>query len=232
MALAWPAVLKPSSTRFRLMNGSVSGGPAADGSEQIIAGVKHHWLFKGTFPLHGRADRILAMESLLTAMDGRANAVLVPAFTGWLQSWPTDAQDRILTPGFVKRFQKHLRGTAYEQSEVPVASEIIAIANESSTGAGSVTLEILISQGGDPLPGQLFGIGEYLYRILEVVAHVTAGVYTLTFRPRLRATVLVTTPVLFTRPVCRMKALSDDLGPDQLEAMRFGELTLEMREDH
>lgn len=207
------------SPQFMLQNPSRSGGIALNGQEQTVSSGAERW--RATIPLFvtGRAA-LLEFHAFIASMLGQAGEVLVPTFSGRFANWPLETFNgeltgRVLHPGITRR--KSLDGTIYEDPEVPSTSAITATAGAASLGATSIV--ITVSQGQAMQPGQLFGIGQRLYRALTV-----SGA-TVTFRPKLRVAVTSGTAVLLTRPLCLMKFASDDEGAD-LDHLFGGPVTL------
>lgn len=229
MSIAWPSLSLPQlPPRFVLQNPTRSGGAALNGMEQTIASGAERWRALGTFKVFGKAA-MLEFEAFLTAMLGRAGEVEVPTFCGRLANWPLEthlgqATGRVLHPGITRN--KALDGTAYEDPEIPAASEIIA-QTAAAAALGATTITIHISQGSPLNAGQLFGIGDRLYRSISVTP--SASNVIVTFRPKLRAAVAGATSIKLTRPVCLMKFASDDEGRD-LDTLRGGVVSLEFIE--
>lgn len=218
MAANWPTFLRPTRPliRFILQNPSRSGGVALNGMEQTVSSGAERWRASGAFLCYGK-DAVLQFERFLTEMLGRSGEVNVPTFSGYHANWPneyvggdvTKPTGRVLHPGITRR--KSLDGTAFEDPEVPTASEIIATAGSASLAATSIV--ITVTQGRAIRIGQLFGIGSRLYRAYAVTTPV-AGAQTVDFRPKLRIAVTAGATVRFSRPVCVMKFASDDEGSE------------------
>lgn len=226
MPEAW-TLPKPISGGFRLENPSRSGGAAFNGAEQNVFSLAMRWRAKWTIPIRTNAE-VLAARALSAKLQGKAGVLLVPFFDGKRVSWPIDEWGRLLNPAQTRRRQ--LDGTAYEDPEVPDDSEIEAnvIGN---TAIRATSIEVEISQGGVPLPGQYFGLrGERGYLIKSVTPLLSPPGYTLTFVPPLRDDADDADSVNFTRPVCMMNQVSDDQGIAELEQLRFATLDLEFVE--
>lgn len=226
MAATWPSLLRPTRPliRFMIQNPSRSGGVSLNGMEQTVASGAERWQAQGSFLCLGKAA-ILDFERFLVEMSGRGNEVAVPTYSGRQANWPLQYHNgaptgRVLHPGNTRN--KALNGTAYADAEIPSASEIVATAGAASLNATSIV--ITVTQGRAIAAGQLFGIGQRLYRAMTVTAPV-AGAQTVTFRPKLRAAVSGGATVLFTRPVCLMKFASDDQG-QELDILSGGPVTL------
>lgn len=223
---AWPPSLRPSSSGYWIENAARGGGPAANGGEQFVTSIAHRFRFRGTFGIR-RWDQALAAQAFFTALDGMANVTLVPAFQGRYANWPRDPRTSVLlSPCRTRR--RSLDGTIYQDPDVPPASRILATCAAAAVGATSIA--ITVTQGEPLRPGQLFGIGERLYRIGRITA--TAGAtQTVDFRPRLREAAADGRIVLLDRPVCRMRQAQPDQCPQDLDAAGHSDLTLEFIED-
>lgn len=220
MAEAWPIILLPSRVGFILDNPSRGGGPSIDGREQTVASLAMRWRASVSIPIRTDAQ-VLAARALFAKLQGRANAVAVPAFDGRRAPWPLD-------PTFgVKITPARAGGTGYP--DVPAAAAINAVV-EGDTAAGSTSIQVQVSQGGVPQAGQYFGVGERLH-IITGVTDETGGQYQLAFLPPLRAQASNGATVIFAHPVCTMKQASDAQGLPPLDMLRFGDMTLEFVED-
>lgn len=216
---------------FWLENLSVSGGVALNGEEQNVFGENMRWRARGGFSFRTK-DQILRGRALFDKLQGRAGTILVPTFDGKRVSWPVQeiaagSTGVILHPGVTR--DRSLDGTAYADPEVPAASEVSATV-QSDIALRATTGAINVSQGGPLLPGQYFGIGNFLYRIKGVTGPV-GNVYGVSFLPPAREAHVATTVVKITRPVCEMRQASDDQGMKELQSMRFSDLTLEFVEN-
>lgn len=225
MAVTFPSLAKPvEPPRFVLQNPSRSGGVALNGMEQTVTSGAERWRASGSFMVMEK-EAILQFDAFLTAMLGRAGEVELPTFSGRSANWPIEEYNgrptgRVLHPGITRR--PELNGTAYEDPEVPASSEIIA-QTVGSAALGATSLTMQITQGSPFMPGQMFGIGQRLYRALAVTL---SGNFTgVAFRPKLRAAVPAATLVRLSRPVCLMKFASDDEGSD-LDTLFGGPVTL------
>lgn len=229
MAETW-GFPNPISFGFWLENPSRSGGVSLNGVEQNVVSLAMRWRARGRFRFRTKTE-ILAARALFTKLQGKAGTILVPFFDGKRVSWPIQeatqgTTDVVLTPGRTRN--KRLDGTPYEDPEVPSASEINATV-VGSAPIRSVQMDIAITQGGDPLAGQYFGIGNHGYVIHEVLPTSGDG-FALYFLPPLREAVTNGMTVKFTRPVVEMRQMTDDQGIQELEAMRFAEITLDFIE--
>lgn len=227
--LVFPPDLRLVKAGFHLVNSGRSGGPAWDGSEQIVQSLAAHWYFKGAIIIRS-AEEELAARAFFTALDGRANPFLMPAGVHRLVNWPVDAQGRSLSPDFVKRYQTHLRDTAYEQPDVPSTSDVLATLN-AAAAAGATQLAINKTQGAAFRAGQDISLGERMYRFFEIVS-VVGNVTTVKIRPRLREAASSGASVEVTDPVCRMRAASDVSGPQEFDILGMTEFAFEAREDY
>lgn len=221
---AWPAILKPRDLGWGQDTPSRTGGQSTVGSEQTVVSGSGRWTATVTLALRND-DQVLAARGLLWQLEGTANDVLVPAFDARRASWPTDAQGRVLHPGFTRR--PPIDGTAYEDPAIPAASAILVTVN-SSAARRARSMTMLVGQGGAPRVGQHFGIGQRLYGITSVA--MAGSVATVGFWPELRAAAVPGTDILFTRPVCRMRLADPDDGRLVLKHLRTGPLTLDFIE--
>jgi hypothetical protein len=186
--IAWPSVLKPQDFGYFPINPDISGGVAPDGSEQVVASPGPRWGASMTLPVTNK-DKVLAVRSLRTRLKGRAVPVQLPNFDGKRLSWPEQTFNGnltgvILTPGVTRN--KALDGTAYEDPEIPTASEIVAVTIVPAA-LRATSIAVTVSPGGELIAGQQFGIGERLYEIGSLTIDASGGGitnYTLTFQPR------------------------------------------------
>lgn len=222
--IAWDLPV-PVSGGFRLENLSRSGGVALNGFEQNIFSLSMRWRARWTVQIRTR-EEILAARAMFAKLMGKAQVILVPFFDGKRVSWPVDRWGRTLNPKRTRR--RELDGTIYQDPAIPTESEIVSVVvNEAA--ARSVTIDVEVTQGGPPLPGQHFGIDDRGY-IIRDVHHLSSDLYNLEFFPPLRAVAGIGDGVKFTDPVCAMNQVSDDQGILELDTLRFTTLSLEFVE--
>lgn len=230
----WPPLLRPTDFGYHPVNFDVSGGAAPDGSEQIVASPSPSWRASMTLSVQ-RKEEVLALRALRTQTKGRAIPVLLPNFDGQRLSWPPQMFNGaptgiVLSPDAAR--DPRLDGTAYADPEIPDESEIVAKL-DADAALRATTIAIVVSQGGEILPGQQFGIAQRLHELGTVVTGDTDGDgthYTVTFQPPLRAAASDGDDVLFTRPLCLMRCLNLNDEMKKLELLRFATLNLEFAE--
>lgn len=230
----WPSILRPQDFGYYPVNFDVSGGAAADGSEQVVASAGPSWRASMTLPVMSDPE-VLALRALRTKTKGRAIPVRLPNFDGRRLSWPQqfvdgDATGLILYPGVTRN--KALDGTIYEDPEIPDESEIVATVDDPAA-IGATTIAVGVSQGSALVAGQQFGIGGRLYEIGSLTLDLSEGEvahYTINFSPPLRLAAEADDVVKFTRPFCLMRIVNLNEEMKKLEFMRFATLNLEFQE--
>jgi hypothetical protein len=116
-----------------------------------------------------------------------------------------------------------------KRANIPSGGGAISAVLDVDAALRDTQVAIDMSAGSAIQAGQLFGIGNRLYGITNVVS-VVGSVTTVDIRPSLRADAADGDSVEFLHPVCTMKLVSDDQGVMELDLLRFGDLTLEFAE--
>lgn len=229
----WPTILKPTDFGYSLVDVDVSGGQAIGSGEQFIASAGPRWSASMTLAIRND-EQALALRALSVQLKGRAVPVKLPNFDGRRLSWPpyltSDGKPTgvLLHPGNTRN--PILDDTVYEDPPIPASSEIIAAVNVNAA-LRATSVAIKVTQGGDIVPGQQFGIGDCLYEIGTVLATIgPPPVYTCTILPPLRAAAASLTPVKFTRPYALMRCMNLAEEFRRLDLLRFANLTLEFAE--
>jgi len=229
--VAWPANLKPSEFGFSYIEFDRSGGAGIGGGEQWVFSPGARWTASMKLPIRNHAG-LLAVRALRSALQGKANAAILPNFDGLHLSWPIEAgTGRVLTPKVAHQLAGTygLEGTPYAGPEIPNAARILATV-QTSAAVGATQLQINMTQGGPILAGQQFGLSsQRLYEIASVDS-VVGAVTTVTFKPRLRAAAAATQVVQFTRAYCLMRCMNLDEQTRRFDALRFATLELEFVE--
>ena len=234
VAFNWPVILKPSDFGYSYISSDTSGGASLGGNEQFVSSPGQRWAASMTLPIVDNAG-VLALRTLRTQLQGRANWVLLPNFDGLRLSWPIEATTgRRITPKVGRQIEGTygLEGTGFGQLGIPLASEIQADLG-AAVEVGDTTALISVSQGGAPKPGQQFGLASRLYELASVAVDEVREegvIYAVEFRPRIRVAKPLNEPVLFTRPVCVMRCLNLDDQTKKFDRLRFAELDLEFIE--
>jgi hypothetical protein len=78
MALAWPTILNPTMTMFRIDPRTVHGGVTFTGAEQVIGPTPGIWRAQLSGIACNTPARVRAFRALISGLDGRLGTVLVP----------------------------------------------------------------------------------------------------------------------------------------------------------
>lgn len=210
------------------------------GQEQIVASGFEAWRAKITVGIR-RPEQRLNFRAMMAQSRGRVGTWSVPVCAGFQIIDPLTSGD--FSSDFSSDFSHGAEG-AHEVRIVEINPIQRATFGDASTFSDAAVFETKLVMGtmaadffkGDtaisvrsplyqPLAGQYFSIGDYLYLITSGVS--TGGVnYWLTFAPPLRGYAKNETAVDFSRPSCLMRLASDDEGQLELESLRFADVSL------
>jgi hypothetical protein len=226
--IAWPALLKPNNGGFAQMVRSLSGGPSLSGFEQVVPQMTDRWQARYQVPVRSR-DQMLAMRTMLATLRGRAGTIALPLNENRFAPWRTDQYGRRFTPKYVRT--RPLDGSPYaDPANINDTLITATVINAASWTASTLNLRITV--GDPPRPGNRFSIKARLYEIGTVTA-LGGTDYTVTVWPWLRFAVAAGAVADFTTPVCEMRLMTDDQGQDamqSLEVMKYASPVLQFEE--
>lgn len=218
------AVHIPGALRFRQLSfhpdvPSRSGGMSATGFEQVTVSGAGRWRATGSIWLTRETD-ILAYQSLITQLEGRAGTAVVPAPIGYR---PKDVNQRWLSACATSSFSD---GSSFFDESEFAQSDITHATLAAGASLGATQISLTLVDGLGPQPGHYFGIGQRLYRAGTVWRETEASPTQVRFWPPLREAATTGDRVILDRPVCLMRLVDDASGEPSLDMGKFGEPTL------
>ena len=210
--IVWPkTLLVPASVKLSLQSSSRGGGQTIGGNEQVATspGSQRWAVTFGGLAIRTR-DQVLAWRAIEAQADGRANAIMVPAY-----DW---SRGPLKSP-----FVDSLAFGA-----APFVPAVSAIVTAADAAVNDTSLSVTWT-GPAPLPGQHFAVGYSLYRV-RTISSSAAGAGTLTLRPWLRGGIPSGTPLNFDDPVCLVRLAKDDGLALDLNLWRFGSASVDFVE--
>lgn len=229
----WPASLKRRSELWKLDAMSRSGGVSLSGLEQIVATPAGRWRAQLTVPIR-RPEQIRDARWLVTALDGRANAVQIGPCDIRQLPWPVDAAGNRIDPARVvpdSRFTADQFGAGLGNM---IAAQIVGAPVAGATSIRIRRFDIFDDRGVRfrmpfPLAGHYLGIFGRLYMVIGGAAlDDDEAIYQI--RPRLRISLPVDRAVVTAAARVPMRLADDSSGDLSLDLARFGTLTLDLVE--
>jgi hypothetical protein len=213
----WPANLRPQSILFEQDIPSSSGGVSQSGEEDIVVSSSGRWRARATFKLVHDAGgkRVLSARAIKAYMKGRSNPVLLGPYDDCLSPGALDGGYANGTVGGIS----HGDGTSFGDGTRYVQGRTFAALTLAASLYAS-SIEITMTAGLQPQPGQYFGIGEQeLYWIASAAFAGDPNRWTLGIWPTLRNDHALGVEANFDNPTCRMRLASDNSG--ELEFRRL-----------
>lgn len=203
MTLRWPLdILPPREIVADIAPRSMAAPAAVSGVQQVVASDAGLWkvAFGGIPVVNGNA--VLTWRAIAATLEGRIQPILVP-LSHWYQPEPPNAEALGLwEPVGHSDNTRFTDGTGYRGSVNDVRL-LSAVASRAVSAMFNV-----YAAGAKMQPGQIFSLGERLYR-LRTVTWTSATVAAVTFRPPAREAAVAGQRVELDDPVCRMRLASD-----------------------
>lgn len=220
----WPPQLTPVAVRLPVLERlQASAGVSIAGIERLVANDSGRWQYGLRVPLRSAAA-IMAWRALLAQTEGRMNPIRMPIFDC---RWDAVASAglgplRAATPQvFHDDGASHSDGSGYATSW---AEGLLTAA----AAQGATSLSLTLPSGIEPLPGHHFSIADRLYQVSRAV--LAAGVWSVTFLPRLRLAAEAGAAVQFDGMTCLMRFASDAQLQLEADLLAFGDLDLTLVE--
>ncbi|NNM75071.1 hypothetical protein [Enterovirga aerilata] len=226
----WPDTLTIiKATRPNRRNPARSGGADQTGSQQFVfapgGGV---WTWSLTVAVRTRDD-VLDLGAFVEGMDGQAGTAMVPIYDGKRSPWNIDP----LTGGAITP-AKHAASIADDPAFAtnPITTGLLDFRLGAPAGLNATRVTIARYRGGLIRPGMFFSVGSELKVItaLNVPDSGASSSRIATIRPWLRAARSAGAALEFGRPVSLARFASDDTGRQDLDLLRFGQVTLDFVE--
>lgn len=160
----WPQTLPPSEVMFHPTAASRSGGRTIVGTEQVVQAGAGYWTATVKFDVYrkpgmvGGANKEVAYRAMLGYLQGRANPILIGPST--LRTSPALVAGQPLFP----RYVPHSDGSTFSDgSQYRMSLTPAKMSGNAPTGA--TVLNLSMSAGHQPQPGQYFSVVDRLYLI-------------------------------------------------------------------
>ena len=219
MTIRWPRhQLPPQQPVFHLRGMNISG-PIADGAADVIAGDNGYWVATYGSVVVTTRERVMTFNAIASMLEGRLYPILVP---------------------YCRAFQPVDATATYEP--LPHDDDTLFSDETGYVGSGTdvrmtadrperaVTGSVTIAYGDTIQPGQVFSLGERMYRLKSVI-YTSPTTANIKWQPTLRDAVAAGAELDFTDPVCRMRLASDDEMMLSLDMNRRGFPTVNFVED-
>lgn len=220
MRALFPHAARLRQSHPRLVGMSLETAQGLSGAETVVPTLRGRWEIDCTFVVRGEAA-ILGWQAFVAQMEGRVGTTLVPVISQWR---PRDRDGHRVPPPRARGFADAQIFEHFGFDVDPaVTMEVLAPAALRAT-------EILVApQNTSGLrPGQLFTIGERLYRT-RYTWETDAGTR-VSFQPPLRAAVAMGALVVLDRTQCLMRFRDEDAAEIPYLNYAVREVTVTFRE--
>lgn len=201
MTLVWPiAALPPQAINADIAPRSLAGPAALSGGGQVTSSDAGLWrVVYANIVVHGN-QKLVLWHAIAAKLEGRAVPIVVPIPARGRRPTPAGADESYADV-------PHSDDSTFSDGTGYVGSTI-EVALAAPVALRAVTATVDVAYAGELQPGQIFSIGERLYR-LHSVAYVDADTAQIEFRPPLREAAEAGARLDFDRPVCRVRLVSD-----------------------
>lgn len=227
MATPFPAILRPISYGWRLVNTSRSGGASISGAEQVVSSGAARWAATLEIPLW-REEWILALRGYVAGLDGRAGEITIGPMDRFQ---PRDVNGRRTAAVADLPYDEDgegallFDGVGFQNSPIGGVTLAASAALRASRVQMAAAAPWMV-----PRTGQYFGIGGRLY-ISTMVSQVNvSSSYIVQHRPLLRAAASNGAAVETFVPVTTMRFATDEIWDGVLDQGRRASVTLQMVE--
>lgn len=220
--LRWPEkVLRPRDVAFDIAPRSLAAPSSVSGNTQVVASDAGIWKVSfGGVVVTSRTE-VLAWRGVAASLEGRLTPILVPFCRGY-QPVPTDS-DGLYDTVPHSDDSPHDDDTEYQ-------GQVIDVTLASSPAVRAVSANITIGYADTIQPGQMFSLGERMYR-LKTVVYTSDTAAAITFRPPLREAATSGDRLELDDPVVRCRLASDDEMDLPLDGRRRALPTVNFIED-
>lgn len=203
MTIEWPiAALPPQSINVDIASRTLAGPASISGVSQVTASDAGLWsIAYSNIVVHGN-KMIVLWQAIAAKVEGRLNPILVSIPVKGRRPVPAEAE----AAGLYN--QVAFSDDALFDDDTGFLNTVIDVVLSAPAAARAVSASVTIAYADTLNPGQLFSIGERLYR-LHSVDYTGAGTANISFRPPLREAVAAGDRLEFDRPKCRVKLVSD-----------------------
>lgn len=203
MQVTFPHRAMWQSVTFNLTGQSMEPQQSISGAETVVPVPRGRWTASMSFVLKGEAQ-VLQWQAFLAQMEGRIGTTLVPARSRWR---PRDRDGHALAFCTTANL-----ADAQTWEHFGFENSIVHHMNAAAPAALRATqMDVTLTNSTGLRPGQLFSMGERLYRV-QAHWQPAAGVHRIMFQPPLRQAVGVGARLELGRPVCRMRFATEDEG--------------------
>ena len=222
---AWPELLRPSRLVFYLQHNTLRFVSPVTRATQVMRREGARWVAEASFePLNPARAGLL--EGLLAALAGSVNTVRI---------WDWRREFRTGDP----RSQGDVPSGPYSFSDATIFTDgtglVVGSGNPAlAAGAPRGALSIITAGWWPGMvavgAGDHIGLGGRLYMATETVVASGAGTATIPIAPPLREAMLVSAPLVLTKPSVPMRLVSDDEAANPTRPGRFTAITVRMEE--
>lgn len=203
MQATFPHLIKWVSVNFYMAGQSLEAQQGISGAETIVPSPRGRWMASASVWAHGEGP-VLQWQAFLAQMEGRIGTTLVPVLSRWR---PNDRDGHDLAFSTTANL-----ADAQTWEHFGFENSIVHHMNAAAPAALRATqMDVTLTNSTGLRPGQLFSIGERLYRV-QAHWQPAAGVHRIMFQPPLRQAVVVGDRLELGRPVCRMRFATEDEG--------------------
>lgn len=222
MTILWPIHTLPArDVSFDIASRTLAAPVSIGGATQVVSSDAGLWRVTLGNVVVNRRDRVLAYRAIANLLEGRLGSILIPHCRGFQ---PASGNADLFEPVPHDDDAPFGDDATYEGGATSVQLS-------SGVSARGVSANVVINYSvGDIEPGQVFSLGDRMYR-LRTVVYTTPATASITFRPPLRESAAEGDFLEFDSPVVRCR-LADDAGMDlDLQLRRFGNPTVNFIED-
>lgn len=205
----WPVcTLTPADITASPVSQNTSGGQSLTGREQVIGNTPGRWTISLSGVRLQTKQQVKCWEALQAALDGRNKTILVPILGSLFAPWPVVNGKEVRTYGDIP-FDD---GSLFDDGAgfyLPVIDAVTV----GTVAVGAVTAQIQVNYGAELEARNDFGVGDYAYRITEVLSVDETGdapIYSVKFRLPAREAIPDGTSLDFDKPMIRCRLASDD----------------------
>lgn len=220
----WPAHrFNPKAIKAFPVASTIDGGTAINGDQSIIntdRGGRWSITFSG---IDLRSPAMIRLwNAWVSHLAGGAQQILVPTLT-------------LRQAHIPKQFDKHLTSQIVDDDAVfPTSVAFVAPMVKARVAAfaatGATTVQVEVTQGGDLVGGEVFGVGGRAYPVKRITAKV-GSLFTCLLGLPLRASIATNDAADFNWPVVQCRAVpGQDLVPD-LAFGRNASMSISFAED-
>lgn len=228
MQVSFPVGLKWVADRLQLVGQSQDAQQGVSGAFTVRPSLTGHWRASATFLLTNEAT-VLAWQGFVAQMEGQIGTTLFPIW----QRYPARTSDGALPSrravAVIGDDLQDERAGSVTFEGFGLATDPVVLGSLSDAAAlRAAQIRVIYGDCAGLRPGQVFSIGDRLYRVQLSWADGAETV--LQIAPPLRAAAAAGAVLIMDAPVCRMRFASEDEGVVDFDRVPVEQVTVQMIE--